>query len=116
MEPNPCHVNLGPFCRNEPMTDMSLDYVKAYIAYMELNNPSLWMDADCVKEFFYPDYVEARKRVPYPTEQLTQFNLYLFLGIAIGSLLVIFILLVVIYVKRKAINESEVQEETEELT
>jgi hypothetical protein len=111
-----CHVNAGPFCKNKMMANMSTEYVKAYIAYMELNSPSLWIDTDCVKEFLYPDYMEARKIMPHPTEESSKLNLYLLLGIAIGSLVAVFILLLVIYIKRKAINESDTREEIEGLT
>lgn len=105
---NQCHVNAGPLCKDKPMAEMSLEYVKAYIAYMEANNPSLWMDDKCVKESFFSDYVEARKRVPYPEEKKKRtFSMFLFLGIAIGSLLVIIVLLMVIYIKRRGINEVD---------
>eukprot|EP00826_Nyctotherus_ovalis_P066001 TRINITY_DN9729_c0_g3_i5.p3 TRINITY_DN9729_c0_g3~~TRINITY_DN9729_c0_g3_i5.p3 ORF type:complete len:125 (+),score=43.29 TRINITY_DN9729_c0_g3_i5:893-1267(+) len=115
---NQCHVNAGPLCKNKPMAEMPLEYVKAYITYMEVNNPSLWMDDKCVKESFFSDYVEARKRVPYPEDKKKKpnFSMFLFLGIAIGSLLVIVILLMVIYIKRRGINEADdIKDTTEEL-
>jgi len=97
---------------------MSDDYLRAYIAYMELQNPSLWADNDCVKKILYPDYFEARKRIPYiETFSNDELSFYLFMGVGGVCALILIIVAIMIYAKRKAIKgEDDDNEEDDEDT
>lgn len=110
-----CHVDLGPFCRNKEMSKMPLDYVKAYITYTEVNNPSLWIDSECFKKAMFPDYFEARKRVPYfEVVDGTTFTIYLFIIVGSMCVLILVIIMVAIYVKKRQVKRKEEEEGDED--
>jgi hypothetical protein len=97
------------------MDSMTDDYLRAYIAYMELYHPTLWADSKCVKEIFYPDYAKARERIPYiEVIDNDEFSFYLFLGVGGGCVLILIIISVLIYAKRKATRSTVDKEEDED--
>lgn len=100
-----CHVSLGPFCRNDVFTEMTEEYLKAYIAHAELHHPTLALDNEDIKKMLYPDYVAAKAALGDASDE-DRFGLYLFLGIAVGAVLVIAVLLLIIYLKRRGSEDS----------
>jgi hypothetical protein len=100
-----CHITPGVLCVNGTKDQMSDDYYKAYVVY---NNMTRWVSfADnepCVQKTINADYWNAYNKVYGQDDD--KFGLYLFLGIAIGAVVVIGVLLLIIYLKRGSDEEE----------
>ena len=110
-----CHIELGAFCTNgTSIKDMSQEFIKAYIEYMDLTHPTLALDSNKVLVITNKKYVDAKASISNnPTTK--KFDLYLFIGIAIGAVAILAILLYVIYTKRKGITDDDLEvDETEQ--
>ena len=90
---------------------MSLEFYKAYIAYMKMTQPAAFINnEECVSTIYTNVYWTAVNKVKEAEDDEDKFGLYLFLGIAIGAVFVIAILLLVIYFKRRKSDEEETEE------
>lgn len=87
---------------------MSNEFYKALVAYLEFTQGvNLKYNEDCVKYALNYVYWDAYKKLNPEGPLDDNFGLYLFLGIAIGAVIVIAILLLIIYFKRKGDDEEE---------
>lgn len=110
-----CHVDVGPFCRIKPMIDMPREYVRAFIAYTELHNPTIRSDDECVRKALFPDYAEARKIIPIDeTIDGTMFTIYLLLGVGGVCVVILFITGVLIFIKLKQAKAAEGEDDDED--
>lgn len=66
---------------------------------------SFFRNEDCVKNVINIDYWKAMNKINL--EEDDKFGLYLFLGIAIGAVVVIGVLLLIIYLKRGGDDEEQ---------
>lgn len=86
---------------------MDMKYYKALVAYNNMTKGILYQNiSDCTLKIFDPDYSFALSKVKDAADEQDKFGLYLFLGIAIGAVVVIAILLLVIYLKKGKDNEG----------
>eukprot|EP00826_Nyctotherus_ovalis_P009662 TRINITY_DN12557_c0_g2_i2.p3 TRINITY_DN12557_c0_g2~~TRINITY_DN12557_c0_g2_i2.p3 ORF type:complete len:122 (-),score=32.12 TRINITY_DN12557_c0_g2_i2:201-566(-) len=113
-----CHLNLGPFCtKGKLFKNMSNEFLRAYITFVELSVPTIRQDADYVKSVYNEDYVEARKKIPIfkpdPNPASNKRGLYIFLGIAVFAVLVMSVLLLIVYLKRRKEDDRPVEENME---
>lgn len=86
---------------------MDINFFKAFVQYNEMIKwASFHENEDCVKKVINADYWFAKEKVDSDADD-DKFGLYLFLGIAIGAVVVIGILLLVIYLKRGSEEDEE---------
>lgn len=112
-----CHVDLGPFCTDgKNVTDMSDDYLEAYMTFVELHVPTIRQDDKEVQKVFNRQYFDARQKIPAPDPEdddgQDKLGIYLFLGIAIFAVLAMAIVLLIIYIRRRKTDET-VEEDTD---
>ncbi len=113
MEKSPCHIKRGPLCLNKKIDDMPLEFFKAYVSYMKMTQPALFINnTECVSNIYTKLYWTSIDKINEADSDEDKFGLYLFLGIAIGAVFVIAILLLVIYFKRRKSDEDEAEETT----
>lgn len=108
-----CHILSGPMCLSKQFSEMSTEYYKALIAFTKVTQSAALIDAETyIKATFMRNYYDALDKAN--SSDGDKFGLYLFLGIAIGAVLVIAILLLVIYFKKSKSEDDEAGETTKE--
>lgn len=108
---NKCHVLRGVLCLNVEHSKMSEEYAKAYVAYANFSNYHMFVDNEaCVKTIYNKLFWTAMDKLYGSGAEDDTFGLYLFLGIAIGSVFIIAILLLVIYFRRRKTDEYDSSE------
>ena len=103
-----CHISKGVLCLYKPLADMEQNFFKAFVQYNNMvKGAAFFANEECVKKVINSDYWFAKEKIDEGDDD--KFGLYLFLGIAIGAVVVIGILLLVIYLKRGNDDEEERQ-------
>eukprot|EP00830_Metopus_es_P002234 TRINITY_DN119_c0_g1_i1.p1 TRINITY_DN119_c0_g1~~TRINITY_DN119_c0_g1_i1.p1 ORF type:complete len:429 (-),score=79.43 TRINITY_DN119_c0_g1_i1:6-1193(-) len=108
-----CHILSGPMCLSKKFSEMPSEYFKALVAFTKVTQSAALIDDQAyIKATFMRNYYDALDKVN--SSDTDKFGLYLFLGIAIGAVLVIAILLLVIYFKKSKSEDDEAGETTKE--
>jgi len=105
-----CHLDKGPFCITADLVDMRKEFLDAYIAYIEMTDPSvLFNPSPCVKTMYHRNYWEAKEAL---IKQNDNFGFILFIivtcVVVIGSILMI----AIYFIKGRKAPEPE---ETDEM-
>ncbi len=86
---------------------MSEDYLNAVLTYTKMTKwVAIHKNDECVKKTINSEYYDAFDALNSDDDE-DKFGLYLFLGIAIGAVVVIGALLLVIYLKRRKGDEGD---------
>ena len=102
-----CHITKGPLCLLKEFSQMGDDYYNAVVIYTKMTKwVAVFNNTDCVKKTLNSEYWDAFDAISIDEDE-DKFGLYLFLGIAIGAVVVIGALLLVIYLKRRKSEDDE---------
>ena len=87
---------------------MGEDYYKALVTYTKMTRwVSVHNNTECVKKTLNSEYWSSYDMINGADDDEDKFGLYLFLGIAIGAVVVIGALLLVIYLKRRKGDDQD---------
>eukprot|EP00830_Metopus_es_P008791 TRINITY_DN18534_c0_g1_i1.p1 TRINITY_DN18534_c0_g1~~TRINITY_DN18534_c0_g1_i1.p1 ORF type:complete len:378 (-),score=57.89 TRINITY_DN18534_c0_g1_i1:32-1165(-) len=95
-----CHIEKGPLCIYEELKKMNPAFYKAYISYMNMVQGIIYIkNPPCVVNIYNKLYWDIKDLRDQESEA-DKIGLFIFLGIAIGIILLIGILLIIIYIRR----------------
>ena len=92
---------------------MPIEFSKAYIAYTEMIDPSIRFDSECVLEYKDRVYLKSRQILKEYNSR-TLLNLYLFLSIGIGLIIILGIILTIRYFCKNNFRKCCKRDENEE--
>ncbi len=103
-----CHVSKGLLCLYKAFGSMGTDFYRAQVAYTKLTRwETVYENPECVKNVLNAEYWQAVSAIDADGDDDDKFALYLFLGVAVGAVLIVGILLLVIYLKKGKSEDDE---------